>query len=397
MEEEAGISERRFPVATHDIFSDESILDPFGFDGRMREMGPVVWLEQFSSWFVGQHDAARAVYADPRTFSSKTIPFGSRDSIAPPILLSDDAPAHTKDRAAIMPVLAPASLKAGSAHFAAVADEMVDRLLDEGEGDAYQFTAGFVLRAFPDMLGLPEEGRGSLIDFGQAILNAFGAMNERTQAALARASEGFAWVETQCARDKVSRDGLAERIYALADAGKVSDVEAGLLVRTVLAAGFDTTILAITSAIAHLARDPAQWAKVRDNPALLKNAFEETLRFQPPGRYSNRAVTVDCEVGGVAMKAGDQIAIGLAATGRDPRKWDNPDTFDVERRAVGHLTFGFGVHACIGQVLARMEYEALLSALARRVGTMELTGEPQPMMNNVTTGFSVVPFRVRAA
>lgn len=386
-----------YPVATHDIFSDESIRDPHGFDGRMREMGPVVWMERYSSWFVGQYAEAKSVYADPRTFSSKTMPFGSKDSIAPPILVADDPPVHTKDRSAIMPILAPASLKKGADDFAKVADDLVARLVEEGGGDVYQLVAEFVTTAFPDLLGLPVEGRRTLLDFGQAVLNAFGVMNERTQAAMARAGNGFAWIETQCTRENVTKDGLAERIYALSDTGKVSDLEAGLLVRTVLAAGFDTTILGITSAIVHLAQRPEQWALCRQDPATLRNALEETMRFQPPGRYSNRAVTVDCELGGVSLKAGDQIAIGLAAAGRDPRKWDNPDTFDVTRRAVGHLTFGFGIHACIGQVLARMEYEALLGAMVRRIGTMELAGAPEPMMNNVTTGFSAAPLRVRAA
>jgi len=386
-----------YPVVTHDIFSDESIRDPHGFDGRMREMGPAIWVEQYSTWFVGRFAEAKKVYGDTKLFSSNTRPFGAEASIAPPILVRDDPPVHNRARSSIVPVLTPASLKAAANDFASLADERVDQLLAEGKTDAYQFVADFVLSAFPDLLGLPVEGRRHLIDFGQAVLNAFGIMNERTQAAIAIAGPAFEWVDTQCARDRVTSSGLAERIYALSVNGKINEHEAGLLVRTVLAAGFDTTILAITSTIAHLASRPDQWELVRSDPALLRNAFEEGLRFQPPGRYSNRAVIQDCELGGVRLKAGDQIAIGLAAAGRDPRKWDDAEKFDVTRNTSGHLSFGFGIHTCIGQVVARMEYEALLSAMARRIKTLELAGDPEPMMNNVTTGFARVPLRMVAA
>jgi cytochrome P450 len=385
------------PTFDHDIFSTESILNPYEYDGRMREAAPIVWLEGCQSWFVGRHAECQEIYSNPRLFSSRVLPFNSTNSIAPPVLLSEDPPKHTGEKTTIQSVFTPGKVKAAAVGFRPVADEMVDALIAEGTGDGYEIAETFILRVFPDMLGLPQENRKALVDFGQAVLNSFAPMNDLTRAALEKAGWGFEWITTQCARDKVTKDGFAEKIYALSDEGKITEEVAGFFVRTVLAAGFDTTILSLTNAIALFARHPDQWAMMRADRRLVGNAFDEVLRYMPPGRYSNRAAKEDCVVGGVRMRAGDQIALGIAAAGRDPRRWDDPDRFDITRKASGHLAFGFGIHACIGQVLARLEYEAMINAMLDRIERLELIEEPSVLMNNVTTGFSRVPIRVHAA
>jgi cytochrome P450 len=91
------------------------------------------------------------------------------------------------------------------------------------------------------------------------------------------------------------------------------------------------------------------------------------------------------------------VLLVFGAANRDPRRWDNPDTFDVTRRAAGHMTFGTGIHGCVGQAVARLEAEAVFSALARRVASFELTGEPTRRLNNLLRGFDTLPLRIVAA
>ena len=100
---------------------------------------------------------------------------------------------------------------------------------------------------------------------------------------------------------------------------------------------------------------------------------------------------------GVRIGAGEKVLLFLAAANRDPRRWDDPDRFDLRRRAHGHVAFGFGIHACVGAALARLEAEVLLAALARRVGRLELAGEPRRRLNNTLSGFASLPLRLLPA
>jgi cytochrome P450 len=107
-----------------------------------------------------------------------------------------------------------------------------------------------------------------------------------------------------------------------------------------------------------------------------------------------RTTTREVTVSGVRIGAGEKVLLFLAAANRDPRRWDEPDRFDLRRRAQGHVAFGYGIHACVGAALARLEGEVLLAALARRVGRLELAGEPRRRLNNTLSGFASLPLRL---
>jgi cytochrome P450 len=118
------------------------------------------------------------------------------------------------------------------------------------------------------------------------------------------------------------------------------------------------------------------------------------LRFEAPVQTFFRTTTRPVEVAGVQLGEGEKVLLFLAAANRDPRRWDRPDTFDVTRRAAGHMTFGTGIHGCVGQAVARLETEAILTALASRAASLELTGEPKWRLNNTLRGFDTLPLRV---
>jgi hypothetical protein len=136
---------------------------------------------------------------------------------------------------------------------------------------------------------------------------------------------------------------------------------------------------------------------LRENPSLIRLAFEEVLRFEAPVQTFFRTTTRDVDVGGVKLNDGEKVLLFLAAANRDPRRWDKPDTFDVKRRATGHMTFGTGIHGCVGQAVARLESEAVFGALARRVVSFELTNEPRRRLNNTLRGLDRLPLRVTVA
>jgi cytochrome P450 len=170
-----------------------------------------------------------------------------------------------------------------------------------------------------------------------------------------------------------------------------------MLVRSFLSAGIDTTVYGLGNALYCFASNPEQWTVLRQNPNLIRGSFEEVLRFEAPVQTFFRTTTRDVDVGGVQIGDGEKVLLFLAAANRDPRRWENPDAFDVRRRAAGHMTFGTGIHGCVGQAIARLESEAIFAALAKRVVSIELTGKPERRLNNTLRGFDTMPLRMKAA
>ena len=185
-------------------------------------------------------------------------------------------------------------------------------------------------------------------------------------------------------------------IHEAADRGEIGHDEAPMLVRSLLQAGLDTTVNSLGAALYCLARFPEQWDRVRADPALAKAAFEEAIRFESPVQTVFRPATQDTVLAGVAMPEGAKLLMMLGAANRDPRKWDDADRYDIDRRTLGHVGFGLGIHACVGQLLARMEGELVLQALARRVRRLELDGEPERFHNNTLRGLARLPLRLVA-
>jgi cytochrome P450 len=134
---------------------------------------------------------------------------------------------------------------------------------------------------------------------------------------------------------------------------------------------------------------------LRADPALAGPAFEESLRYASPVQTFFRTTTRDVTVAGVTIGAGEKVLLFLAAANRDPRRWDQPDRYDLRRKATGHVAFGFGVHACVGAAMARLEGEVLLAALARQASAIELAGPPRRRLNNTLSGFAGLPLSLR--
>ena len=198
-------------------------------------------------------------------------------------------------------------------------------------------------------------------------------------------------------RSNLAPGGLGAQVHAASDAGEITSAEAALLVRSLLSAGLDTTVNGIGAALYCLARFPGEWRKLRANPALARAAFEEAIRFESPVQTFFRTTTRPVRIGDVEVGEGQKVLMFLGAANRDPRRWENPDVYDIERKVSGHVGFGSGVHMCVGQLLARLEGEVLLSAMARRVGSLEITGEPKRAYNNTLRGLARLPLEIKPA
>lgn len=385
-----------------DPFSSDYILDPYPFHRRMREVAPVIWLERWNVWAVARYEQVQSVLTDPQVFCSgagvgiEDLRHGKAWR-TPSLLLETDPPDHTANRAIVGRVLSPVALRALRATFEHEAEKLVEQVVKAGNVEAISGLAeAFPMKVFADAVGVPVEGREHLVAWGNMVFNGMGPRNDLFDCAMANAKTVSEWVTQACQRDNLTDDGLGAQIYRSVDSGIISEQHAALLVRSFLSAGIDTTTYAIASALFCFAHHPQQWDSVRKDPALVKPAFEEIMRFESPFQTFFRTATCDAQVAGVPIKKDSKILVSIGAANRDPRKWNDPDVFDIRRNTTGHVGFGAGIHGCVGQMIARLEVEILLTALARNAGRIEIVGEPVRQLHNTLRGFERLPIRFSA-
>jgi cytochrome P450 len=391
------------PVISADPFSLENLIDPHDLHEQMREAGPVVYLDSYGIWGMARYEQVNAALKGWETFSSaagaglsnfrKEKPWR-----IPSLLLEADPPAHTRAREIVGPILAPPVLKALRGEFEREATLLVERLAALGSFDAVtELAEAYPLKVFGDAVGLPEEGREHLLPYANMVFNAFGPRNQLLEAAMADAQAVQQWIMDNCRRETLRPGSFGAQIWAAVDAGKIPEGWAPLLVRSLLSAGLDTTINGIAAAIYALASHPEQWSLLRQDPSLANLAFEETVRWESPVQTFFRTTTREVEIAGVRIPDGEKVLLFLGAANRDPRRWTDPNRFDIRRNASGHVGFGMGIHRCVGQTVARVEAEIVLTALARRVERIEITGQPQRKPNNTLRAWSSLPVTVHAA
>jgi len=388
------------PISTVDPFSHAFLRNPYPHHQGLREAGPVVWLEQYGIWAMARHQEVRDALTDWQTYCSSAgvglSDFRKEPPWRPPsIILEADPPLHTRTRAVLTRILSPAAINILRATFEREAELLVARLVEQREFDGIKELAeAYSLKVFPDAVGISGDGRENLLPYGSMVFNSFGPRNDLFNHAMANAGPVRDWIMSKCSRAALAPGGLGMQIFEAVDSGELTEPEAGMLVRSFLSAGVDTTVYGLGNALHCFAGHPDQWTIVRENPNLIRGAFEEVLRFEAPVQTFFRTTTRNVDVADVRMGDGEKVLLFLAAANRDPRRWDKPDTFDVRRRATGHMTFGTGIHGCVGQAVARLESEAIFAALARRVASFELTGVPEQRLNNTLRGLDTLPLRV---
>jgi cytochrome P450 len=391
------------PRSLIDPFSLDFLRDPHPAHEKLREMGAVVWLEKYGCYAAARHAEVRQILGDPATFCSGRgvglADFQREKPWRPPsLVLERDPPEHDRARAVLNRALSATVMRSLRGRFAAAAEELADELARKGRFDAAADCAEvYPMMVMPDAIGLSREGREHLLPYAATVFNMFGPDNELRRAAIAQMAPHVEWIASQCKREALTDDGIGAMIHAGADAGEVTRQEAELLVRSLLSAGLDTTVHGIGAAMRALARNPDQFAALRADRAKARGAFEEALRLETPVQTFFRTTTREVEIGGATIPEGEKVLMLLGAANRDPRKWPDPDRYDIDRPTAGHVAFGAGVHMCVGQLLARLEGETLLAAFARAFARIEPDGEPAPLLNNTLRGWTALPVRVSPA
>ncbi len=394
---------RGAPVLELDPFDDAFLTDPYPGYALLREAGPVVWLERYQVWAMARFGEVNASLRDWETFCSSRgvglADFSKEDPWRPPsLLLETDPPLHDRMRAILNPIVSMAALNAYRPAWREVADQLVRALVARRAFDAVtELTEPFPLKVFPDAIGMPAACRDRLLEYASLAFNAFGPRNARSNQALEAAAPLMGWVAETCKRAALSPEGFGAQIFEAVDRGEISEGDAERLVRSFLTAGVDTTINGLAGMIYAFATHPEQWDLVRRDRSLVRGAFEEAVRWASPVQTFFRTTTREVEVAGITLPEGEKVLLFLAAANRDPERWASADQFDVRRRAGGHVGFGVGIHACLGQVVARVESEIVLNSLLDHVERLELTAPAELRLNNTLRSFAHMPVRVQPA
>ncbi|VIO66366.1 Cytochrome p450 CYP199A2 [Bradyrhizobium ivorense] len=383
-----------------DPFSPAARADPYGTYAELRAAAPAIRLTKYDIWAVPRFAEVKTIFGDHVNFSNAggaglANHFKEKPWRPPSIVLEADPPLHTRTRAVLARILSPGAMRRLADDFKAKAATLVDGLVERGSFDAIGDLAEvFPVSVFPDALGIDQEGRENFLTYGAMVFAGFGPENDYFRALMAQAPRVLPWVAARCQREALRPGSFGAQVYEAADAGEISAEEAQLLVRSMLSAGLDTTISAIGMALYTLARHPDQWALLVADPSLARAAFDETLRFDSPAPFVFRTTPHETEIAGVRIGQHEKVLLLLASANRDDTRWEQADRFDITRRLSGHVGFGVGIHGCVGQMVARLEAEAVIAALAARVKQIEITGDVALRDSTGLRALSTMPVRV---
>ena len=405
-------------VTDLDLFVDGFPHDVFG---NLRREAPVWWQDPtvhtpdgVGFWVLSRYADVRAAAADAGTFSSERaagqdgggtliqdLPYGFGAGV---LLNMTDDPRHQRIRRLLAPAVTPRALAAMEVELRARAGIILDAVADDGQCDFLrQVAVELPVQATLALLGVPNEDRHQLVAWTNATLayedRELGQETDDTrQAAAAMAEYATNLIERK--RRQPADDVLSAVVQAEVEGidgvvAALSPLELYMLFSLLVAAGSETTRNAIALGMAALIDHPDQLAQLADDRSLLDGAVEEILRWSSPTLYNRRTATVDVEMDGVRIKAGDKVTLWWASADFDEAVFAEPLRFDIHRHPNPHLAFGHRVHFCLGAALARLEIRIMLDELLTRFTDFQLNGPIRRVRTNKHAGVSSMPVSFR--
>jgi cytochrome P450 len=384
------------PVVDDDMFAPGVIADPYAYYGRLREVDPVHWNERHQTWVITRYDDATWVSRHPELFSSAVFRRDQRPPY-PPVSEDDaeahayvkrnvtgritntDPPEHREQRASIQSFFATAPTE----QWRPMIREAVARLLDAVEGRGRMdvmrdLAVPLPLSVIAEVMAIPVADRPWIRQVAEKLLIGprpdRGRMREISDAI--RSLYGYIEPLVE-ARLREPGEDLISLLCAAEAAGAFTRAQTLQNVTLFVVAGHETTINLICNGLLAFIRHPDQWARLQADPdGLSASATEECLRYDPPVKSLERIATTDVELRGRTIKAGDRARWFISSANRDPRRFPDPDTFDIGRTPNPHISFGHGIHLCLGAALARIEGQEVFRALAARFSRFSVETDP---------------------
>lgn len=367
---------------------------PFAAYRKVRETGPV-FVDPATGWyFVTDYELVRKLTADTQNLSSFTgilmckqksevqdkvdRIFSEEGFPQIPLLVVGDPPEHRFHRSFVDKAFTPTRVRQMEEHLEGIVDEMIERFIDRSQLEFRSEFAGIVPQAvLTDLLGMPRSDLPRLKRWTEAVIaNQDQSNSEARQLELAHIIcelHRYAADKVREYREDPKPCLLSDIANATVDGRQLSLQEVAALCEQVMAGGNDSSANAIANAMLRLAEQPELQTRLRDQPELISQFVEETLRLDAPVQKLFREPKLDMEIAGVPIPKGSVVVLQWGAANRDPAQFENPDAIDLERKnASQHLTFGYGAHTCVGNRLARAEIRIAISKLLSRMRNIRL-------------------------
>lgn len=382
-------------IATSDIdlWSDKNLSNPYPAYATLRDQAAVVKLTRSNVWALTRYAPIRDALGDWATFSSENA-VGFNDGVNQALTgttLATDPPLHTALRAALTENLTPRALRGMKEAIDQKAEAIVCDLMAKGSFDGVQDLARELpLQVVVDLIGVKDDHvRSHILEWGSAAFNVLGPMNARTEMNFPLAGELYQWT-SKLSIDQLEPGSLGHGIFAAAERGEIPSDSCGHIIHQYVAAGLDTTIATIGNALQLFGQHQDQYQLLRQDAALVPAALNEVLRYCALMIATGRQTTRDVEIDGTVIPKGAKVALLFGAGNHDPRHFENPERFLIQRNPMDHLSFGYGVHGCAGQGLARLEIYAVFEALIKHVKSFKV-GTPVRKINNSSLALDKLP------
>ncbi|MFD3450696.1 cytochrome P450 [Streptomyces sp. NPDC058691] len=328
-------------------------------------------------WLVTRYDDVMSLMTDPRVKRDRRNVPEQDTGEGHESLLYLDPPDHTRIRRLVNKTFTPRAVEHLRPKIEQLADELLDRMAEQGEVDLISaYALPIPMLVICELLGVPEDDRADFTAWSEAI--------NGTQDDPAVKREAYAYLEKLVA-DKRTRPGddllSALAVAASEEGGALSETELLHNAELLLVAGHDTTVFLIANTVLALLGAPEQLAEVRAEPGLLPAAIEEVLRYDSPVNISSQRWTTEpVTLSGVTVPVGQPLLVSVMSANRDPARFDDPDRFDTHRdQSARHLGFGHGIHYCPGAPLARMETHTAVGKLIERFPDLRLAVSPDAL------------------
>ncbi|GAB0103862.1 cytochrome P450 [Nocardia sp. JMUB6875] len=396
------------------VLTDDFYQDPHAAYDELRGRGPahlVRFPDGGTGWLITDYEVAKAAFLDP-TISKALKSKGARAALAGEagggqvasamfgdMMVFYDPPEHTRLRTLVNRAFSSRAVRELAPRITELADALLEDLAadartDQDLLDRYAFPLPMLVIC--ELLGVPNEERDNFRAWSTTLVS-----NDETIEARTAAVQQFVGYIDQLIRAKGSEpadDLLSELISVSEDGDKLSHRELISMVFLLLVAGFETTVNLISNAVAILLSDKTVRAALAQDPDRVPDFVEEVLRYESPASEATfRYTTVPVTLGGVEIPAGQRILVSMAAADRDPARFTDPHTVDLDRADKNHLAFGYGIHRCVGAPLARMEGGVALTRLLAAYPDLELAADAELSWRKslIVRGLTGLPVRLR--
>ncbi len=374
-----------------DLTSESVLADPYPTYRRLREKDPIHRMRLVDGWAVTRYEDVEQILLDHQRFSNWGAGAGDRVYTRDRSMLDLDPPDHTRLRSLVSKAFTPRSVTALKPRIKEIVDELLDGV--DGERrfdliDSFAFPLPVIVIA--EMLGVPAQDLEQFKEWSNDIVVSLEPVQTREQRERFRRSEQelyeyFEGIIEQRRQDP--QDDLVSALLAAEEEGdRLSHGELLATLLLLLVAGNETTRNLIGNGMLALLRNPEELNRLKEQPELIDSAIDELLRYDSPVQLDGRTLVEDVEMGGKRMRAGQQVVAVVGAANRDPAAFTEPNRLDIGRQEKSHISFGRGIHHCLGASLAKLEGKIAFASLLERFSTIELAAVPQQRRQVVLRG-----------